>query len=167
MECQCGCDEQVKEGRRFRRGHNAKRECAPLEPPNPSGLCQCGCGEMTPVAASNDRRYGRKKGQPTRFIRGHSSRTHTGDRSSQWKGGRIVTDQGYVKVRVDGAYVYEHRVVMGHLLGRPMLPSEQVHHLNGIRSDNRAENLELWVRSQPSGVRVGDNHCTGCRCEPT
>jgi hypothetical protein len=37
-----------------------------------------------------------------------------------------------------------------------LLPNENVHHLNGDRSDNRDENLELWSTSQPSGQRVAD-----------
>ena len=50
----------------------------------------------------------------------------------------------------------QHRYVMEQKIGRQLLPGENVHHINGIRSDNRIENLELWVSSQPSGQRVED-----------
>jgi hypothetical protein len=53
-------------------------------------------------------------------------------------------------------YVFEHIVVMESMLGRPMLPDGSVHHRNGVRDDNRPENLELWVRPQPSGIRKED-----------
>ena len=45
---------------------------------------------------------------------------------------------------------------MAEVLGRPLLRSENVHHINGCRSDNRPANLELWVTHQPSGQRPED-----------
>ena len=53
-------------------------------------------------------------------------------------------------------YVFEHILIAEEMLGRYLLDGESVHHRNGVRDDNRPENLELWTRPQPSGIRASD-----------
>ena len=79
-----------------------------------------------------------------------------GERNGRWKGGRLITLQGYVKVFAPGHpyavrnLVPEHRVVMEQHLGRYLLPSEVVHHQNHNKQDNRLRNLVLMTNTEHS-----------------
>lgn len=81
------------------------------------------------------------------------------------KSGRFLNAQGYMVLSGNWEHpnawkgngcILEHVKVMSEILGRPLQKGENVHHLNGVRDDNRPENLELWVSSQPWGQRVPD-----------
>ena len=77
---------------------------------------------------------------------------------------RQVNAGGYIKIYVGpgapGAtktgHIMEHRKVMQDMIGRPLIGAENVHHINGVKHDNRPENLELWSSSQPAGQRVDE-----------
>lgn len=69
----------------------------------------------------------------------------------------IFGKSGYVGLCDErGFKIFEHRAVMEKVLGRKLQKGETVHHKNGIRHDNRPENLELWARNHGSGQRAKD-----------
>lgn len=89
-----------------------------------------------------------KQGKPMTPIR--TARAH-----------RTIATGGYVKVwdpdhpnAQSRGWILEHIKVMSDHLGRPLVAGENVHHVNGVRDDNRLENLELWNTHQPKGQRA-------------
>lgn len=64
----------------------------------------------------------------------------------RWKGGTIAKN-GYRVFRIRGVLVLEHRWLMEQALGHPLDPGEVVHHKNGIKTDNRLENLEVLTNA--------------------
>lgn len=86
-------------------------------------------------------------------------------RSAQHNGKRRYEHNGYVYVRafdhpnrIKNGYIAEHRLVMEKILGRHMLKSESVHHINGVKNDNRPENLALVA----AGLHLGNMDCPSC-----
>lgn len=67
-----------------------------------------------------------------------------------------IDANGYRARRVNRRRRLEHHLVIEGILGRALLSHESIHHKNGIRTDNRPENLELWVTWPRYGQRVGD-----------
>lgn len=75
---------------------------------------------------------------------------------------RYTDKHGYIQVFYKSKRVAEHRVIMEQKLGRPLIKNESVHHINGIRHDNRPDNLELWLGAIRYGQRASDISCPHC-----
>jgi len=126
--------------------------------------CVCDCGKEIVVNGSK-LRTGRAKscGCLKRELSGERGRAQLIGNKYTWKGGKFKTTDGYCRVVLKGhpradvrGYVFEHLLVMENYLGRPVDKNETVHHKNGVRNDNRIENLELRIGNHGYGSSVED-----------
>lgn len=80
---------------------------------------------------------------------------HSIERTNRKKNGTgCLRKDGYRVLSINKKRILEHTHVMENYLNRKLFKNENVHHINGIRHDNRIENLELWSSSQPSGQKI-------------
>lgn len=78
------------------------------------------------------------------------------EKNPRWKGGEITRTDGYILIRLGSfprghkgkKYDLKHRIVIEQHIGRRLLRSEIVHHLNGDKKDNRVENLEIITQAE-------------------
>jgi hypothetical protein len=130
--------------------------------PGPVGHLHRGRTAQPDVKCKVDECYRITRGGRDGYCRLHSARLERGlelgpAEPLRAPRGSGSSHDGYRRIYVpDGRRVMEHVYVMEHHLGRELVPGENVHHRNGHRSDNRLENLELWLVMQPSGQRVED-----------
>jgi hypothetical protein len=110
-------------------------------------ICQCRCGTQKPVCA-----------RLLRQGRSSACASCAHSKNAKWKtadGYVVVTAANHPNARKGGS-ILEHVLIMSQHLGRPLKPAERVHHIDGNRSNNAVENLELWDVGQPAGQRVAD-----------
>lgn len=132
----------------------ARKRRSKAAPPNPSGLCMCGCGQKTVLAKCSNAGNGNVIGEHVKYVVGHTNKGRRGPNASGWKGGRIMR-RGYVMLYMPGhpradikGYIPEHQVVACEARGRDLEPGEVVHHVNGVKDDNRPENLEILTADE-------------------
>lgn len=95
-------------------------------------------------------------------------RIYRGKKSKAWKGGRFIAKNGYVMVYLpdhprsySNGYALEHVVIAEREIGRAILPTECVHHINHIKTDNRPANLEVITTRRHKSIHMKERHKEG------
>ena len=103
------------------------------------------------------------------FVKGHKhsettkeklSKQKLAEKNPRWKGGRFSDGHGYIVNSIgNSARRLEHRVVMEKHIGRKLDKLEHVHHINGIKDDNRIDNLIILTKSEHHKLhKIGYKH---------
>lgn len=104
--------------------------------------CGTTCSGKAKKGKTNHR-LGKKNSKETRAKISQAVKGRYMEKASNWKGGRGKYSNGYVWVNINSKVTLEHRHIMALYIKRPLLQEERVHHINGIKEDNRIENLKL------------------------
>lgn len=124
-------------------------------PPNPSGLCMCGCGETTAIAPISDyQRRGYVRGEHVRFVRGHQSRLTTPRYLVEERGHttpchiwqRCINSDGYGTVRINGTLRHAH-IVEWESANGPVPNGLQLDHLCRVRCCVKPDHMEPVTRA--------------------
>ena len=127
--------------------------------PNPSGLCQCGCGGITPIAGYSTKRFGWVKGTHNRFIKGHNSRKSPveyveedrGYETPCWIWQRYLQPDGYGRCVVkteDGKKSMGAHAMMWERVNGPVPEGKELDHLCRVRPCIRPDHIEPVTKKE-------------------
>jgi hypothetical protein len=170
--CKCNqCGLEVKPEQDYSSGHNMRssenrqrvRELFRGQNRTPEHAAKIAAAHMGKKASEDTKRKMREA---------HATRNMIGSNHPSWKGGRMKARR-YIKALVRGhpyadknGYVFEHRLVMEKQIKRYLLPGEVVHHINGIKTDNRIENLRLMMLGEHTRLEctidMSERRCSIC-----
>lgn len=144
-----------------------------ISEPNPSGYCQCGCGQLAPIAARTQTRTGVIKGKPVRFIPNHHRRKSPleyviedrGYKTPCWIWQRGKDQNGYGRIRTYGRQMLAHRVIYERHKG--LIPNGlELDHLCHIPSCVNSDHVEPVTHQvnvargrSPAALACRENRC--------
>ncbi|MGN6707874.1 MAG: HNH endonuclease [Candidatus Nitrosocosmicus sp.] len=148
-KCRCGCNFDIKIANydyliKYYKGHGRW----PYKNKNYNEIIKCSCS----VECNKNIKRWDKRGKERKYAKGHSyvKRNPYHDR----RGYNRIYKPNHPNSFKRG-FIAEHRFIMSEFLNRPLTKNEVVHHKNGIKDDNRIENLELF---QSNSKHISENH---------
>lgn len=162
--CECGDKSVVSGGTLTSQSSTQCRKCANearsigkqwIKDNQGKHFCQCGCGQPISIKIHHHTRG------ISKYIDHHQPcklKTCCGEDNPHFKEGRYVNQSGYILVLVPGPgksrYILEHRLVVEAHLGRKLKDGEVIHHINGIKTDNRLSNLQIMTNSEHTALHA-------------